>query len=342
MPSRPRIALVAVVLTTVAGGVAQATTPGQNGQVAFRRYADAAQTSGAIFAVNADGSNVRQITQPPPRTVDDRPDWSPDGTRLTFFRCPLDGLCAVHVVNADGSGLRQLMAPCPTRPGPARVPQGCADTANATFAPDGQRILFTRATGRIRHFKRLQTDQIEHSAIGIVGVDGTGDQDLLQLPRYAGDANWPQMSPDGRLIMFERANSPLARPRLARALFVMNADGSGLHRVTPWALRAGDDADWAPDGSRILFRSLSDQPSKRSQYYTVRPDGSGLTQLTHFRHTRVLFRPSFSPDGRQIVFARGDAKGMGDMWTMNADGTHPRPLLQVPEWDSAADWGVAQ
>ncbi|MCW3015521.1 MAG: hypothetical protein JWO02_2613, partial [Solirubrobacterales bacterium] len=151
-----------------------------------------------------------------------------------------------------------------------------------------------------------------------------------------------QVSPDGRLIMFEQANSPLGRPRLGRALFVMNADGSGVHRVTPWKLSAGDNADWAPDSSRILFHSNEGGDVERAQFYTVRPDGTGLTQLTHFpfEHRRS-FSASFSPDGRQIVFARAaDRTGTGDVWIMNADGSGQRPLLQAPQWDSAPDWGT--
>jgi TolB protein len=143
------------------------------------------------------------------------------------------------------------------------------------------------------------------------------------------------------MIVFERFNSPLSKPPLGRALFVVNADGTGVHRVTPWRLRAGDGPDWAPDSSRILFRSLADEPNDRSQYYTVRPDGSQLTKLTGFPRGRRLFSASFSPDGQQIVYGRGDAKGLGDLWLMNADGTNQRPLLQDPKWDSAPDWGVA-
>ena len=149
------------------------------------------------------------------------------------------------------------------------------------------------------------------------------------------------MSPDGRFILFERHNSPLRRPRLGQAIFVMNADGTNVHRVTPWKLRGGDNPDWAPDSSRILFRSQEEADAERAQLYTVRPDGTGLTQLTNFpyEHKRV-FSASFSPHGDQIVYARAnDDKEHGDLWVMNADGTNPRPRYAVPAADSAPDWG---
>jgi TolB protein len=150
------------------------------------------------------------------------------------------------------------------------------------------------------------------------------------------------MSPDGRLIVFERHNSPLARPRLGRALFVMNADGSDVHRVTPWKLDGGDGPDWDPDGSRIPFHSKVDvDNAERSQFYTVRPDGTGLTRLTHFpfEHRR-LFSATFSPDGRQIVFARAsDAEGHRAIWVMDADGSSQHVVFDADRFDSAPDWG---
>jgi Tol biopolymer transport system component len=342
---RKRLALAAALVVFGVTAVALATTPGENGRIAFRRYANPQQTSGAVFTVTADGTDIRRVTRPPLRTVDDQPDWAPDGLRLTFSRCPQDEVCRVHIVNADGTGLRPLTPRCAGTPGPGGLPRGCEDTANASFAPDGQHVTFTRSTGRERHFPRFGWDQIEHSAVAIIGADGRGEREILRLPRFAGDANFPQISPNGRLIIFERANSPLSRPRLGRALFVMNLDGSGLHRVTPWKLHAGDNPDWAPDSSRILFHSNVDvRTENRGQYYTVRPDGSGLTQLTHFRPSagRRPLSASFSPDGRQIVFGRTNTKGLGDLWIMNADGSAERPLLRAAPSDGGPDWGTAR
>jgi TolB protein len=337
--------IVATGLTTAAAAAcaaALATTPGTSGQIAFRRYFNDAQTRSAVFTMNADGSNILRVTHAPRRTHDDQPDWAPDGKRLAFTRFPNDGPAWIDVVNSDGSGLLQVTPRCTRKPAPNRVPRGCEDAANVSFTPDGQHLTYTRATGRVRQFPRFDTDEIERSAVTIIGVDGSGERGILRLPRYAGDAEFPQTSPDGRLIVFERRNSPLSKPRLGRALYVMNADGSGLHRVTPWKLHAGDNPDWAPDSSRILFRSKVEVNDERSQYYTVRPDGTGLTQLTRFPFThRRLFSATFSPDGSQIVFAKADAKGRGDIWIMNPDGSNPHPVQRAKPWDSATDWGSA-
>jgi Tol biopolymer transport system component len=66
---------------------------------------------------------------------------------------------------------------------------------------------------------------------------------------------------------------------------------------------AGNNPQWSPDGSRLVFNS--------SQGVSVATsDGTGKALLAAEGHT-----PSFSPDGTRIAFERG-----ADIWVMNADG----------------------
>jgi TolB protein len=340
---RRRVALAGAVgglLVAVGVGVALATGPGQNGSIAFRRYLDARQTRAAVLTIAPDGSGERQLTRPPARTQDDLPDWSPDGRRIVFSRCPPNNVCRLMIVNADGTGLRALTRSCRTHPGPKGIPRGCEDAANPSFTPDGEHVLYTRATGRVKTFRKLHTDQIQHSAIAIIGADGRGERVILRLRAYSGDANNPLLSPDGRTIVFEEATSPLGHPRLSHAVFTVGADGKGVRRVTPWKLRAGDGPDWAPDGSRILFRSNEDVGDfAKSQLYTIHPDGSGLTQLTHVGGGRKLLSASFSPDGTRIVFAMAPKGRLPDLYTMASDGSDVQRVTRTPQWDSRPDWG---
>jgi TolB protein len=331
---------VGVLLVTAGVSVALATEPGQNGSIAFRRYLDAKQTRAAVLTVAPDSSGERQITRPPAHTQDDLPDWSPDGRRLVFSRCPSDNVCRLMIVNADGTGLRALTRSCRTHPGPQGLARGCEDAANPSFTPDGEHVLFTRATGRVKTFPKLGADQIQHSAIAMIGADGTGERVILRLRAYSGDANNPLLSPDGRTIVFEEATSPLGHPRLSHAVFTVGTDGSGVHRVTPWKLHGGDGPDWAPDGSRILFRSNEDVGDfAKSQLYTIHPDGSGLTQLTHVGGGIKLLSASFSPDGTRIVFAMAPKGRLPDLYTMARDGSDVRQVTRTPQWDSRPDWG---
>lgn len=124
--------------------------------------------------MNPDGSGLRPLIRAQRGTSNEQPDWAPDGGRLLFNRCSDGALCRVMVVDADGTGLRRVTPRCSRRPGTRRVPRGCEDADFGAFTPDGERILYTRSTGRVRFFPRLDTDQIEHSAIAVVSLDGTG------------------------------------------------------------------------------------------------------------------------------------------------------------------------
>lgn len=124
------------------------------------------------------------------------------------------------------------------------------------------------------------------------------------------------------------------------AVFVMKSDGSNAHRLTPWALRAGQP-DWSPNGRRILFYSNWGGPSTVSaNLYTVGLNGTGLRQLTHARGGREQhLGATFSPDGKWIAFSRTKNGGNADVFVMRANGTHVRNVTRSAIWDSGVDWG---
>jgi Tol biopolymer transport system component len=57
------------------------------------------------------------------------------------------------------------------------------------------------------------------------------------------------------------------------------------------------------------------------QVFTVRPDGTGLKQLTHVAAGHAASAPSWSPDGSKIVFTIDN-----QVWVMNRDGSGKRQL----------------
>jgi TolB protein len=319
------VVLIGLVATT---GVAVATQPGTNGRIAFRRYADPAKTSGAIFAISPGGTGLTQITHPPPLTVDDQPNWTSNGKRLVFCRNNSKGSCAITIVNADGTGLRRVTQACD-------LPPACVDRYQPSFAADGRHIIYTRASGSIKNA------MIQHSAVATMRLDGRGEHEIHRFPAYTANVYNPQPSPNGRRIVFELGNAPTGENKSGHAVFVVKADGSGLRRLTPWELGAGNSPDWAPDGSKILFRSDEGLDESHLQYYTVAPNGTRLKRLTDFAVGTNLFRATYSPDGKQIVFGQGDAEKRGDLWAMNADGTNQHPILDAEPWDSNATWGPA-
>jgi hypothetical protein len=122
------------------------------------------------------------------------------------------------------------------------------------------------------------------------------------------------------------------------AVFVVDADGGNLRKV---GLPA-QSADWSPDGTHIVFGSVSYVPVPRAgsgtgfwfrQYfdiYTIRPDGTDLRRLTS---DRVSQSPSWTAGGR-IGFFRDPTLVNGvvgsmeprQLWIMDADGGNATQL----------------
>jgi TolB protein len=145
--------------------------------------------------------------------------------------------------------------------------------------------------------------------------------------------------PDGTRLVLELLKSRSASPPASAALYLLNADGSGLHRLTPFRLAAGDHPDWSPDGGRILFRSHADVLAPGSRLYTVRPDGTGLKQLGRWGPGTTVLSASFSPDGKRITIGLTGVGGRPDVFVMRSDGTGLRAITRTRAWDSAPDWG---
>jgi Tol biopolymer transport system component len=104
-------------------------------------------------------------------------------------------------------------------------------------------------------------------------------------------------------------------------LCVVGANGRGLRRLTdaPGISAAGG---WSPDGRRIVFTSNRDQDpagvSPCGDVFVVDADGAHLAKLTD-GSTRYC-DPSFTPDGRQLLFSSDRAGGDSDLYVMNPDG----------------------
>ena len=272
--------------------------------------------NGEVYAMNADGSSPRNLTQHPAKDV--RPAWSPDGRRIAFVSSR-DGQSEIYVMNADGSGKRNLT-------------RNRANDDSPTWSPNGRRIAFVR--GRLRSptaLERLRMptappDRFYSYELYVVNADGSGLRRLTRNPK-GHSLGQPVWSPDGRTIY--------AGP------YVANADGSGAQV----SIQVGAIVVWSPDGTRIAFARKPDWCSDRggtrpcagshSDIYVMNADGSGTRQLTH--NALQNAEPAWSPDGRRIAFvSRRD--GNAEIYVMNADGSGKRNLTRNPAKDVRPSW----
>jgi Tol biopolymer transport system component len=141
--------------------------------------------------------------------------------------------------------------------------------------------------------------------IGTVRADGT---QLMLL----GHGRNPSVGPDGTRVAFERA----ANGRWQ--IFTMDLDGEDLTQVTDLPGYSGN-VTWSPDGQWLVFASSAGAERFRARsanatfnLFAIRPDGTGLTQLTN--GPRKSTEPWWGSDG-WIYFASDEA-GHFDLWRL--------------------------
>jgi TolB protein len=323
-----RLALIATAVTLVVAmsPLASATVHGRNGRIAFRQYLNNAQTHGAIFTINPDGTGLRQVTHPGRGKISSEPDWSPNGRWIAYHVGKSESFTRVVKIRPDGSDR--------TRVSRCTGPPKCLSDGYPAWAPQGKRIAVERelcSTGR----NNLVT-------IYIMRADGTHARRVTQKHatcsgshRYASNA--PQWAPDGDRLAFERIDNVRER----HAIFTVRLDGTGLRRLTPWRMDAAQP-DWSPNHRWIAFRT-KEQSDTRGNIALVHPNGTGLHAITHGGNKFKWLSCSFSPNGKKITAARvpGDgATANADVYTMKLNGSQRRNVTNSADaWESAPDWG---
>ncbi len=185
-----------------------------------RDYTGSFNLQRAIWIVDTDGRNRRQLTQLTPGTSwDAGPQWSPDGMKIVFTRVDLARKQDAAFIVDVGSGDVSQVTPWALHAG-----------GDPDWSPDGRWIVLT-----VRARSGLELAHKVHP-------DGTGLTNLAkQQPRkyhYLSSS----FSPDGRQIVSARR---LASGDAAADLIVMNADGSNVRQITTTTLWESS-VDWGP------------------------------------------------------------------------------------------------
>ena len=116
--------------------------------------------------------------------------------------------------------------------------------------------------------------------------------DMLAMDRIAD----PQVSPDGKSVVFVVRVTNLAANRGMTDLWLVGTDGNGLRRMTSHTASESNPR-WSPDGKTIYFLSTR---SGSSQIWQIAVGGGEATQVTTAAADIGSFR--VSPDGSRIVF----------------------------------------
>jgi len=188
-----------------------------------------------LYVMNADGSNLRQLTRA--HGWNAAPAWSPDGDHIAFgsydeskgkgdvppgmgwYRTsPSSPMwrAGIWLIAPDGTGPRRL------------INHG----ERPSWSPDGKKIAFASS----HHAGEQQTDtDIE---IYVMDVDGANIQRLTHRPGADGNPDW---SPDGTKIVFNFYGEDGTGEEVG--LWLIGADGMNLRRLTAGGRNEGH-ANW--------------------------------------------------------------------------------------------------
>lgn len=261
--------------------------------------------------------------------------FSRDGQWLTF-QSTRDGRACdqQYVMRIDGSSL-------------TRVSNGNGKTTCGWFLPDGQRLFFASSHAHDSTCPPRPDPSkgyvwgLDRFDIYTANRDGSGLRRLTNYDVYTAEG---VLSPDGRRIVFTSLKDG------DLDIYTMNVDGTNVRRLTtspgydggPW---------WSPDGTKIVYRAwhppdsagLADyknllaqrmvRPS-RMELWVMNADGSDQRQITSLGGAN--FGPSWTPDGRRIIFSsnyKNPRSRNFELFLVNLDGTGLEQITNHQEFD---------
>jgi TolB protein len=234
----------------------------------------------------------------------------------------------IYLMDGDGTNAR-------------RVTQNAYSDGFPSLSPDGTRIVFD--SNRLR----AEGEPFNTSDLFVMNADGSQQTSLVR----GSSATW---SPDGQKIAFHASASGTGKPinflpgaaTTDSDIFVMNMNDFLKKRARPANITNNpaaidDDPDWSPKGQKIIFTShaVTDNTDNHitAEIYVIDADGrSKPTRLTN--NTEEERAPSWSPDGKRIVFCCRRGGPDLEICVMNADGTGQVQLTENAIGDLTPSW----
>ena len=267
-----------------------------------------------LFAISAATGEERQVTgsEYAHSMFDGQPSFSRDGRALLFARdAETPGQVWMLPVTSD------LHAAGPLR----RVPMaGLANKeAGTPIFLSSREMLFTAP---MRGARALFRGSI------------SGNTTPVELTELGGNVDTPELSRDGRKLVF-------VRETFDSNVWCLHLDApagneTGRERVLASTLR-DQNVSLSPDGRTLAFES---NRGGSYEIWLAAPDGSQTRQLTAMG---LASSPRWSPDGRQIAFD-GNQRGKAELYVIPSAGGAPRRLIsdptdaQQPIWSPDGRW----
>jgi TolB protein len=268
--------------------------------VASTEIAFVSTRSGAseLFLMDADGSNQRQATHN--KSINNFPDWSPDGNTILYTSYREAHRPALYVLTRGTQS-------------PGRVFRGLVPGAQqfrGVFDPSGGKVAVV-----------ISVDG--NSDIWLVNRDGTGGRPLTKERSLEVS---PTFSPDGRRMAFvsDRVGSP--------QIYIMDL-GSGEAKRLTYNGGYNTAPAWSPDGKWIAYES---RVGGGFNLWLIDPEGTSNAPLVEGPRNDVS--ASWSPDSRKIAFS-SDRRGRPSIFVVDAPtGANLRQLTRDGSCTSPA-WG---
>ena len=265
-------------------------------------------TKKELFIMNWDGSSQKRLSYH--RSIVLSPSWFPDGKKVAYtvfvyntkFKKRMTALLLLDLV----TNKIKLLS---NRNGA---------NLGSDFFPNGKEMLLTlgAGSGNMDIFK--------------MNLSSSSIKSLTKGPRGIINVE-PSIHPKSNLVAFSSDRKGKAM------IYTMTKSGKNIKRIT-FAGHYNSTPDWNPQNHQMVF---SGQSGGRFDIFKINSNGSGLKRLTSLKKSNGRWAncesPSFSPDGRFIVFT-SDLSGTYQLYIMNVDDlsieriTFDRYNYKSPKW----------